>query len=78
MEWFTIAKIFNINNNKNIIIHTGLFHSERIITILKKYYNFKVLKSDGINSIKEIEKTPNYNGCTIIPVSIEKELIKLS
>ncbi len=75
MEWFIIAQVFNIKNNKNIIIHTGLFHSEKIFKHLQQNYSFNIIDIKGINSINEIEQINNYNGCINIPLQIEKILL---
>lgn len=78
MEWYCIAKIHDIqfyNNNKkqNYIIHTGLYHSERIVSILQKIYNYKIIINDGINNINDAEKT-DYNGCILLPDFISERL----
>jgi hypothetical protein len=75
MEWYSIAKIFQyINNKKNVIIHTGLFHSERIIILLTKHYGCSIIDKKGINTLNDIEYTNKYDGCIDIPLHIEKQL----
>ncbi len=75
MEWYIIAKIYDLknNNNKNYIVHTGLFHSERIIDILQKIYNYKIIIKDGINHIDDAENE-DFNGCILIPNLISESL----
>ena len=74
MEWFTIAKIYELTfiNNNNIIIHTGLFHSERINDILINIYNYKIINRNGINTINNAEKYHDLVGCIALPNSIDK------
>ena len=71
MEWYIIAKIYNTNNNYNFIVHTGLYHSENIIKLLKKYYEYNILDFNGINTVLQAE-TYNYNGCITLPLKLEK------
>ena len=75
MEWYSIAKMYDlqVDNNKNFIIHTGLFHSERIIDILQKNYNYNIIVKDGINNIKDAEKY-NHDGCILLPDIITESL----
>jgi hypothetical protein len=70
MEFYTILCIFNKkNNNKNIIIHCGLFHSEKIIFWLTNLYNYKIISQKGINKIDDIKHL--NDGCLIIPDKIK-------
>lgn len=75
MEWYIIAKIYDLNNknNKNFLLHTGLFHSERINHILQTIHDYKLLSEEGINNITTAEKE-NYDGCTLIPKIILESL----
>jgi hypothetical protein len=75
MEWYSIAKMYDlqIDNNKNFIIHTGLFHSERIIDVLQKNYNYSIIVNDGINNINDAEKY-NHDGCILLPDIITESL----
>jgi len=77
MEWYSIAKMYDLqlDNNKNFIIHTGLFHSERIIQVLQKIYKYDILVKDGINDIDDAEKY-NHNGCILLPDIITESLTK--
>jgi hypothetical protein len=64
MEWFIIAKMFQLKyNKKNVIIHTGLYHSKNIIDKLIESYDYSIIDVNGINSIEEINKYDNYSGC---------------
>jgi hypothetical protein len=73
MEWFTIAKIYELTfiNNNNIIIHTGLFHSERINDMLINIYKCKFINQNGINTIDTAEKYKDLVGCITLPNSID-------
>lgn len=76
MEWFTIAKIYELTftNNNNIIIHTGLFHSERINSILQDIYNYKIINQSGVNTIDNAENVKDLSGCITLPNSIEEKI----
>jgi hypothetical protein len=74
MEWFIIAKMYelNLSNNQNIIIHTGLFHSERVNNLLELLYNYKKIYQTGVNTIDTAENYKNIKGCISLPNMIEK------
>jgi hypothetical protein len=76
MEWFIIAKMYELTftNNNNIIIHTGLFHSERINNILHDIYNYKIINQSGINTIDNAENNEDLTGCITLPNSIEEKI----
>ncbi len=77
MEWFIIAKLFDLNNKKNTIIHTGLYHSEKVIIALTSIYNYKIKYKYGINNIVDAdnaEKSTIVNGCIKLPKNIENQL----
>jgi hypothetical protein len=77
MEYFIISKIFMLkDDNKNIIIHCGLFHSQSIIKWLLKYYNYTITDSKGINNISEIPKINDNNGCLNLNMIINDQLSK--
>jgi len=78
MEWYTIAKIFSIDPDKNIIIHTGLFHSSKIICCLHSIYNYKIINQDGINKIEDLEEKKINSGCINLPKFIEDQLFLFS
>ncbi len=78
MEWYSIAKMYDLYYNdikKNYVIHTGLFHSERLVYVLQKIYNYDIILQDGINTINKAEKE-NYNGCIILPDLVSDLLVK--
>jgi len=54
MEWYIIVLI--LNSDKNIIIHTGLAHSSKLILMLTKYYKFNQLEYKGINFFDELKE----------------------
>lgn len=69
MEFYTILKIFLLKKDKkNIIIHTGLVHSEKILDWLTHIYNYDINSSYGVNNINEIDKI--NSGCFILPKDI--------
>ena len=74
MEFYIILNIFN-KNNKNIIIHTGLVHSEKIIFWLTHCYFYETSEEKGITKVKDLEKlTPNTNGCLKLSKTIDDHL----
>ena len=64
MELYILNKIKK-NLNKNIILHTGLAHSQEIIEWLNKLYNYKILEKTGINSLNDTLESDH--GCLKIP-----------
>jgi hypothetical protein len=68
MEWNICANIILHNNNKPVIVHTGLAHSEKIIPLLIKYYNYKFINKMGINKLDEIDSFKPISGCVDMPV----------
>ena len=64
MEWYCCALIEE-NSNKPIIIHTGLYHSDKITKCLKKYYNYDIIIKHGITDIENIKDDSN-EGCIIL------------
>jgi hypothetical protein len=74
MEFYIILNVFN-KNNKNIIIHTGLAHSEKIIFWLTQCYFYETSEEKGITKVKDIEKlTINNNGCLNLSKTIDDHL----
>ena len=53
MEWY-ICVLIKINEYSNTIVHAGLYHTEKVILYLKKYYKYKDIKIEGINKINNI------------------------
>jgi len=75
MEWFAIAKMFQLKfNKKNVIMHTGLYHSNNIRNKLMELYDYKIVDNNGINTIKDIENNKNYNGCISLSPSVTSQL----
>ena len=68
MEWYTCAIIYKYK--KPIIIHTGLYHSEKILNLLKIYYNYSIKNEFGINSMNELDSNL---GCIKLPKIIDEE-----
>ncbi len=75
MEWFAIAKMFQLKfNKKNVIMHTGLYHSNNIRNKLMELYEYKIIDNNGINTIKDIENNKNYSGCISLSPSVTSQL----
>jgi len=55
MEWYTCALINKYKNN-TIIIHAGLYHTEKINNLLISYYDYTNIYQVGMNSIHDKEK----------------------
>lgn len=64
MELYILNKIKK-NLNKNIILHTGLAHSQEIIEWLDVLYNYNILEKTGINSLND--QLQSDHGCLQIP-----------
>jgi hypothetical protein len=69
MEWFIVAKIES-SDDKNIIIHTGLSHSEEVIKRLTNLYGYKITKCYGSNKVSDNDTN---HGCVGIDTYINKE-----
>lgn len=69
LEWYSIAII--INSNKNSIIHTGLAHSEKIVKYLQELFGYKVIDSQGTNTMDQL----NQSGlsCFALPSDLNKQ-----
>ena len=75
MEFNIILNIFTTKTDKkNIIIHTGLVHSEKIVNWLTSTYLYKIVEEKGITSIKMIGSTPIINGCLELSKTIDNQL----
>ena len=76
MEWYTIYKLYK--SKKNVIIHTGLYHSEKILYLLLNLYKYKLVSQDGINKISQVEnnisQVENNSECISIPKIIDNIL----
>lgn len=74
MEYFIISKIYQLKkDNKNIIIHAGLAHSEKVIFWLEMLYNYKIESTYGLNKINDIEKYNISDGCLRLPNIIDTQ-----
>jgi hypothetical protein len=75
MEWYTIINALSYSNiDKISIIHTGLFHSDKIINLLKTEYDFKEIYSNGLNKItKNNNINNNVIACTFFPNNIRNK-----
>jgi hypothetical protein len=62
MEFYTILLIFT--KSQNSFIHSGLFHTDRIIDILINLYGFKIIYQNGINEM--FEKNLDYKSCIFV------------
>lgn len=75
MEFYIIFNIFKFkNDNKNIIVHTGLFHSEKIVFWLENIYYYNIIETKGINYLDELEKTKIKSGCLNLSNNINDQL----
>jgi hypothetical protein len=70
MEWYICAHI-ELHNDKSIIIHAGLAHTEKIVELLKSQYGFMIKYQEGINNLNNVGQNPRY-GCINIPEEINK------
>jgi hypothetical protein len=68
MEWYIIVNIFS--TEKVSIIHTGLYHSEKIIKLLINNYNFKSIYNYGTNNVKDTNN--NITSCVYFPKKLNK------
>lgn len=66
MEWYIIILIHT--SNKNTIIHVGLAHSEKILTLLTNVYQHIIIQSQGINRLENLHGT--MNACIVVPPDI--------
>lgn len=68
MEWYICAKI-ELKKHRPIIIHAGLYHSDKVINWLSTLYSYNIIKQQGINTMKESTTKP-INGCiNLDPIS---------
>lgn len=73
MEWYTIAKIFESLNEgiTSFIIHAGLAHTTKLISLLKTYYGFNITKENGTTNMNTNFDTQS-SGCLLLPNEIGK------
>ena len=55
MEWY-ICALIDLYKYHTIIIHAGLFHTEKINKLLSTFYNFEIIFKIGMNKLKDVEK----------------------
>ena len=78
MEWYTIANIFELKyNKKNVIIHTGLYHSNNIKNKLIISYNYIIEYSNGTTNYDSL-KTLELNGCVVVPIDIQNKISSIN
>ena len=68
MEFLIIMNIFI--NEKRSLIHTGLYHSDKILRYLKSLYGFEMIYENGLNNfldIEKIKKDSKYPSCIYLP-----------
>lgn len=68
IEWNIVFNIYK-SINKKIIIHAGLYHTERVIDWLVKYYDYKIIFKKGVNKI--IDLNDIVHGC----VELDKNIL---
>lgn len=71
MEWY-VCSFIHLYNNKPLIIHVGLAHSEEIINNLVDIYSYKIIETQGINKLNEIDNV-NLTGCVQISENINNQ-----
>jgi len=71
MEWYICAQV-NLYNDKSIIIHAGLAHTDKIIKLLQSHYSFEIKHQEGINSMNKIGYG-SRSGCIQIPLEIDSQ-----
>jgi hypothetical protein len=59
MEWYICACIVNCNSSH--IVHTGLFHAEKVSKLLVRYYKYTNVSSYGVNNLNEEQNI--IDGC---------------
>lgn len=70
MELYTYILLSGINNN-NIIIYCGYYHSNNLVYILTKYYNYKnVYEIGNTQNIEKEEKNKHIYSC----LNIDKKI----
>ena len=75
MEFYIIINIFkNKSDNKNIIIHTGLLHADKIVFWLTSTYLYTIVEEKGITNIETVESMPIKNGCIELSKFIDNQL----
>ncbi len=71
MEWNICANIM-ANNDKSIIVHAGLAHSDKIVQLLQSHYQYNKIKETGINNLDLINEN-NMSGCMSMPADTDSQ-----
>jgi hypothetical protein len=71
MEWYICACICEYNN-RSLIIHVGLAHSEQIVSLLQSIYKYKIIEQQGINKLDELSYK-EIKGCVQISDKINQQ-----
>lgn len=53
MEWYICAQCILTTKYKKILIHAGLYHTDKIKKLLESYYNFTIIKNVGMTNIDD-------------------------
>jgi len=72
MEWNICANII-LHDNKPVIVHVGLAHSEKIIPLLKKYYKYNYIIDNGINKLDDLDEFKSINGCVYLDKNMSSQ-----
>jgi hypothetical protein len=62
MEWTICALIYN-NQNRPIVLHAGLYHTEKVIEWLTNNYNYTIITEHGVNKMSESDSSSIIHGC---------------
>lgn len=68
MEFYMYILIV-CGTNTTYIIHTGIAHSSRMIDFFTQYYNYEIIKQEGVNEIKYIPESPM--ACIYLPTDVK-------
>lgn len=71
MEWYICAQIHQVNN-KSIIVHAGLAHSDQVIELLTNYYQFELIENQGTNKLSQAF-SHETNGCVGLSDNISRQ-----
>lgn len=67
IEWNIVLNTHK-SINKKIIIHAGLYHTEKVIDWLVKYYEYKIIFEKGVNKI--MDSNDKVCGCVELDENI--------
>ncbi len=71
MEWNICANIM-ANNDKSIIVHAGLAHSDKIVKLLQSYYQYDKINEVGINNLDLVNENI-IPGCMSMPTDTDSQ-----